>query len=302
MRKDRQKRFREVLSEWPGDRETARSLAALLDVCADKVFGVLLQNIVDLVEQIVGLVGQLLATLLARGRAGGQVVVIAAATAALGLLLSHRCLLHAHRPWIPRPSFLHPTGRYRRCPVNDPQVVSCSTSSAALSTESSRAPTCALLPRSGSSVGIRTSESPPRSKITESQLAPADSPPNRRRHSPRKYARVSVGGLSTASSTCCSVTNRFIEPRATSRLYRPLSSRTSEYCRSTRCSRGADQLRLSRGRNPSSSRSLAGQSKISAHSIGSRSSRSSTLAHVWTPRAARGSGSRLSTSLATRSR
>src|ERR1700738_4961047 len=93
MRKDRQKRFREVLSGWPGDRETARSLSALLDVCADEVFGVLFQNIVDLVEQIVGLIGQLLATLLARGRAGGEVVVIAAVTAALGLLLRHCSLL-----------------------------------------------------------------------------------------------------------------------------------------------------------------------------------------------------------------
>ena len=40
-------------------------------------------------------------------------------------------------------------------------MVSCSTSSAALFTESSSAPTWALLPRNGSSVGIRTSESPP---------------------------------------------------------------------------------------------------------------------------------------------
>src|ERR1700751_1952226 len=105
MRKDRQKRrFREVLSGWPGDRETARSLSALLDACADEVFGVLFQNIVDLVEQVVGLLGQLLATVLARGRAGGEVVVIAPATAALGLLLSHRCRLQSHRPGRTRPS------------------------------------------------------------------------------------------------------------------------------------------------------------------------------------------------------
>src|ERR1700683_3566329 len=97
MRKGRQRRFWKVLSWWPGDHERARSLAALLDVCADEVFGVLFQKIVDLVKQIVGLFGQLLATLLARGRAGGGVVVIAAATSALGLLLSHRCLLHLHR-------------------------------------------------------------------------------------------------------------------------------------------------------------------------------------------------------------
>src|ERR1700752_180349 len=97
MRRGRQRRFREGQSWWPDDRGLARSLSALLDVCADEVFGVLFQNIVDLVEQIVGLLGQLLATLLARGRAGGEVVIVATTTAALGLLLSHRCLLHRHR-------------------------------------------------------------------------------------------------------------------------------------------------------------------------------------------------------------
>src|ERR1700761_1431479 len=97
MRKGRRRRFREVQSWWPGDRGWARSLSALLDVCADKVFGVLFQNIVDLIQQVVGFLGQLLATLLARGRAGSEVVVIAAATAALGLLLGHHCLLHRHR-------------------------------------------------------------------------------------------------------------------------------------------------------------------------------------------------------------
>src|SRR6202035_5019431 len=108
MRKGRQKRYREVVSGWPGDRGTARSLSALLDVCADEVFGALFQNIIDLVEQVVGLLGQLLATLLARGRAGGGVVVIAAATAALGLLLGHAasCILIGRET---RPSLLHPT-------------------------------------------------------------------------------------------------------------------------------------------------------------------------------------------------
>src|ERR1700758_3199874 len=97
MRKDRQKqRFREVVSGWPGDRGTARSLSALLDVCADEVFGVLFQNIVDLVEQIVGLLGQLLATLLARGRAGGGVVPLPPPPPAFGLLLT-----------LPSPRLLH---------------------------------------------------------------------------------------------------------------------------------------------------------------------------------------------------
>src|ERR1700743_2564599 len=97
MKKGRQRRFREGQSWWPGDRGGARSLSALLDVCADEVFGVLFQNIVDLVEQIVGLFDQLFATFLPRGRAGSEVVVIAATTTALGLLLGHRCLLHRHR-------------------------------------------------------------------------------------------------------------------------------------------------------------------------------------------------------------
>jgi hypothetical protein len=77
----------------PADRGAARSLSTLLDVRADEVFGVLLENIVDLVEQVVSLLGQLLATLLPGGRAAGEVIVLAATTATLGLLLSHRCLL-----------------------------------------------------------------------------------------------------------------------------------------------------------------------------------------------------------------
>src|SRR3984957_11750494 len=110
MRKGRRRRSREVQSWWPGDRDLARSLSALLDVCADEVFGVLFQNIVDLIQQVVGLLGQLLATLLARGRAGSGVVVIAAATTALGLLLGHAasCIVIGRET---RPSFLHPTGR-----------------------------------------------------------------------------------------------------------------------------------------------------------------------------------------------
>src|ERR1700722_18883857 len=98
MRKGRRRRLPEVQRWWPGDRGWARSLSALLDVCADKVFGVLFQNIVDLIQQVVGFLGQLLATLLARGRAGSGVVVTAAATTALGLLLGHYCLLRNHRP------------------------------------------------------------------------------------------------------------------------------------------------------------------------------------------------------------
>ena len=46
-------------------------------------------------------------------------------------------------------------------------------SALAVGHRSSRSPTWALLPRSGSSIGTRTSESRPTSKITESQLAAA---------------------------------------------------------------------------------------------------------------------------------
>jgi hypothetical protein len=64
-----------------------------LDVCPHEVLGVLLEYVVDLVEQIVGLLGELLATLLASRSGVSGIVVIAATTATLSLLLSHRCLL-----------------------------------------------------------------------------------------------------------------------------------------------------------------------------------------------------------------
>src|ERR1700741_2598276 len=75
------------------DQETARSLSALLDVRTDKVLCVFLEDVINLVEQIVGLLGELFAALLARGCSTGDVVVVTAATATLGLLLSHRRLL-----------------------------------------------------------------------------------------------------------------------------------------------------------------------------------------------------------------
>lgn len=40
------------------------SLAALLDIGPDEVLGVLLEHVVDLVEQVVGVLGQLFATFL----------------------------------------------------------------------------------------------------------------------------------------------------------------------------------------------------------------------------------------------
>jgi len=106
-------------------------------------------------------------------------------------------------------------------------------------------PTCALLPRSGSSVGIRTSESPPRSKITSPNW-----PPRYRRRSDAGIPRGSRPGV--RRRVLDRVDHLLLGDQTLHRtardqpLYRPLSSRTSEYCRSTRCSRGADQLRFSR--------------------------------------------------------
>ena len=44
-------------SWWADDQGTARSLSALLDVRTDEVLRVLLKDVVNLVEQIVGLLG-----------------------------------------------------------------------------------------------------------------------------------------------------------------------------------------------------------------------------------------------------
>src|SRR5699024_12147018 len=66
------------------------SFAAFLHVGADEVVGVLLENIVDVVEEVVGVVHSgvrvLLAGLAARDRV---VIVIVAAAGALGLFLCH---------------------------------------------------------------------------------------------------------------------------------------------------------------------------------------------------------------------
>ena len=57
-----------------------------MDIRTHEVLSVLFQHVIDLVEQIVGLLSQLLATLLPGGRAAGEVVVLAAVFAALGVL------------------------------------------------------------------------------------------------------------------------------------------------------------------------------------------------------------------------
>ena len=104
--------------ESPAARDAARALSALLDVRAPEVLGVLFENVVDLVQQIVGFLGQLFETLLPGGRAAGEVIVLAATTATLGLLLSHRCLLHMSSARLTAARrVLHRTGRRRNCPA-----------------------------------------------------------------------------------------------------------------------------------------------------------------------------------------
>src|SRR6185436_14813300 len=82
-------------------RRAARLLATLLDVGADEVLGVLLQDVVDLVEDRVDILAELLATLLPRRRGVARLVVVAATAAlALGLLLRHdaSCRCRAAQP------------------------------------------------------------------------------------------------------------------------------------------------------------------------------------------------------------
>ena len=107
-------------------------------------------HVVDFVEQVVGLGGQFLATLLTTCAVTGGVVVLAATAAALGLFLSHRCLLLSSGAVFSTTTEVSSTGEppastvpsgYRPIAVNRPQFVSWSTSSAALSTESSSSPT-----------------------------------------------------------------------------------------------------------------------------------------------------------------
>src|SRR3954452_9582670 len=87
-----------MLGCWISDQATARSLSALLNICTHEVLGVFLKDVVNLVEQIVRVLGQLFATLLACGGAAGEVIVISTTTAAFGLLLRHRRLLLCHEP------------------------------------------------------------------------------------------------------------------------------------------------------------------------------------------------------------
>src|SRR6476620_2462503 len=69
------------------------SLAALLHVRPHEVLGIGLEDVVDLVQQVVRLRGQFVASFLAGGIGGAAALVVVAATLPGGLLLCHLGLL-----------------------------------------------------------------------------------------------------------------------------------------------------------------------------------------------------------------
>src|SRR6476659_9561420 len=164
------------------------SLAALLHVGPSEVLRVGFQHVVDLVEDVVGLGGQLLPPLLTGSTGGiGSVVVAVPATLSRGLFLGH---IRFSDLWIAAADFTHGDRQRTRSTPDGHRdcycLVSASTSSVASSAASNNAPTWALVPRVGSMVGILTSESRPMSKITESQDAAANRSAYLATHRPRK--------------------------------------------------------------------------------------------------------------------
>src|SRR4051812_14941420 len=88
-----------VLLLWVERGQRDGLLAALLDVGPHEVLGVLLEHVVDLVEDGVHVLAELLTALLTgRGCVAAVVVVPAAATLTLGLLLRHRLPPHRADP------------------------------------------------------------------------------------------------------------------------------------------------------------------------------------------------------------
>src|SRR5215211_5093313 len=148
------------------------SLPALLHVRPHEVFGVLFEYVVDLVEDRVDILAEFLTAFLTGRRRAGLVVAVPAATLALHLFLRHSRLPRARA--LTR-NTTEQRGRSAPNPTDQPRV-SASTSSCAVCEVSSSSPTCARVPRNGSRVGMRTSDSRPRSKITESHDAAATSP------------------------------------------------------------------------------------------------------------------------------
>src|SRR5690606_18880 len=162
-------------------------LAALLDVVLHELFGVLFENRVDLVQEIV----QFLQIGLRFGV--GQLQLFDFFFVSVSLSSAFAFLIrHGQSPslWI---------------------------NSEASATSSSIGPTRSRLPRSGSSIGTRRRCGSPRSKTRESQLAATRLSGNWVTHLPRKYARVSSGGWVSARAISSSVNRRRISLRPTRR-------------------------------------------------------------------------------------
>src|SRR5260370_21975946 len=177
-----------------------RLLAALLNVRPDELLGVLLEYLVDLVEDRVHVIGELLLTLLDvlvrlwRGLLG-LLAALGSLPLTTGVLCRHSetSVLQGHprsfnrilacqllvQPWIGTSHLIRD--------LDQPWPLSAATSSVAVRQRSSRPPTCARVPRSGSRVGTRCRDSwPGTSKITESHAAAATASGYCRRHRPRK--------------------------------------------------------------------------------------------------------------------
>src|SRR5882757_1094642 len=147
------------------------SLPTLLHEAADELLRVLLQHLVDLVKNRVDV---LVEPFLALGDVFLRLDLLDLFLAGrpLRLLVLLPAVFRHGTP--PRTAVeSRPTDSLMRpYPAAPPVMVR--TRSLAVSHWSSKAPTCALVPRKGSSVGIRCKDSlPGRSKITESQEAAA---------------------------------------------------------------------------------------------------------------------------------
>src|SRR5260370_24671093 len=191
-----------------------RLLAALLHVRPDELLRVLLEDLVDLVQDRVDVIGELFVPLPdLLGGPGLRLLGLVGAPSGLPLTA---CVLRSHvatsvcpnaivtrgspaqsgRAQIGTNSRPCPAGGYGEGQGADPGrsvlasqswPVRAAPSSAAVRQRSSSSPTCALVPRSGSKVGTRCSDSRPgMSKMTGSQGAAATDSGYGREQRPRK--------------------------------------------------------------------------------------------------------------------
>ena len=150
-------------------------LAALLHVSPHELLGVLLEDGVDLVEQVVDFLVQLLVSFGCLGVHLGRRRLVDLLVPAGPCpdcdwppvsRVAMSCLLRAVDATVPGADANVPP------PIDaDHPAVIASSRSLALGHRSNSAPTCCRVPRSGSIIGTRTSDSRPTSKMTESQLA-----------------------------------------------------------------------------------------------------------------------------------